>query len=1654
MKLIKEEVNQKNKYEKLFDEMLEYMEFRLVKYPDGTFGLIDLQGGNLGNIEDDRFDNAVQLLDRLDIYYDDYFINPIADELKDKGIESFHKDFSIIKFRDELPDSEWDFDVLDMVINHPNDIDLNNCYREDDLIGESLKEAKENFDGMTIEEIFWKVAGHKFPVFKKDGTLTKQAEHLYGKAAKAYGEDAFDKLCADEHCFKESLKEAKENKIILNDAQKKFIYDALNWEEVYRSRRIPKELLGKEWYITTDKSLDPYAEDGDGFPWVLIIDGEYNDALGNEFADEIINCEGVASYRGKKKLKESKQLNEGTSNFWTQEGLPLYAFLTTDEVADRVRERIYSDDEYDEDNEDSYYELEDKYYDELYKDGYAVISLDDGELEDAIDKFNDRTRELSYEAYDKYDDLNRKWQDGRDTLSDEELDKIMEEANQWYDASDYLEGMKLKIKDGYYEGAQLYLDGWNRYAIAALPEEVKKDIVDRYNKIGNDFGLMKLGVSYAFSNGETGYHIIKESKKLTERRWNAVIKAGIELRDALDEGNDLERVREAILACYDELYDKGLIDEYDHDDWTEEVRDYDFDNEDDIDFELGQLYDLCDNIGAFLAVTEADLDESLSQEIGQAYRELSAKYGVDADKLVSEFMKAKYPKGFPDFNGDVIYSEKYWNEFVDWCKQEKGVNLGESCKSKKALKESANTLHIDDLNTNDTRILDAGQYYTSLELPDEAYWEDDWNKTKENLKRWDKWILECARPVIENALHEVSSDIKLVGELSYYHPAKYNFETDRIYFDVELPKETLDRLVEENIKKPEFLQFLKDHYTSRDGFWSHMANNSDGFMKQDDLKKLTSILAFNLSDSFDDRQRDFVEEVVYDWYDLEVHDEEDMDESLKESEDDTKALIDFLNSLKLDDEVEEKVIGDWTVNAWTTEPGLNFSRGFYIVQIDNDKLNKHFSIPDCETQEELEYKRDRVIKDRLGKSLKEGVSEEILKTPRGDFKIYKGTWRDFKNEADFDDWGFWFDHSIPEDAVYSDIEKWYKIMHNHKNNNAIAVLYKDFTNKGLKEGYFDTDFDNKKVRNEIIGWWDAVERWNADNDYPYDIDNGDKEHATAQEVEEMLIAMWDMLLALRDEQKDSDEAKALLRRGKHIYNKYAGLSQFNESVHTEKVEEGIDSVSNMIAKQWAIDDASAKKSKMSFEQFEEANASSNIDKNYLKSAYETYINEFDRFEKEIVPIINDVLNNYVAYDGFGRLIARYFDDKSWSLQLDLSRDSRDKRVTGNYDGVRVNGNYDEFGKYTDGLTEYNGYHTFNDAYSLFKKFNLLDGERLELECYTGQYTETCCSKPKSESYKNTKSLALGLNAGVDIESLPGVPQSLVDKYESEDIMIYVDHHNKTWGIELSDYTSPKDITRDERLYIKRTLGSMLPGYKYDRNFSGISLPSEKTANESIKESKEEDLTADEIAYKKYQDGEYTYQDYVDVCTQEECEPLPEIKESIEEAKDSKFCAYMILDDKFDELDTPVDSEFEEKGLHTIDDIKEYVKKTYPNAKRIVKMCYTFDNEQMKECEDEFEIINLDDAKVEEKVGASKESAHKEPENKPEGNWAWDKDACDWYDKDTDTFHSETIKEEVVEESIEPETYVEDMEGFDDIDFLEESIFDAPIITDLFGDYDC
>ncbi len=101
-------------------------------------------------------------------------------------------------------------------------------------------------------------------------------------------------------------------------------------------------------------------------------------------------------------------------------------------------------------------------------------------------------------------------------------------------------------------------------------------------------------------------------------------------------------------------------------------------------------------------MAEIKMNESQSQEIGNYYREFSKKYNLDLNKLVYDedgFMNSCYPDGFPDFDGDVIYSEKYWGEFEKWLKDVKGIELDEgknkSCRrASKRLTEDGKTEKI------------------------------------------------------------------------------------------------------------------------------------------------------------------------------------------------------------------------------------------------------------------------------------------------------------------------------------------------------------------------------------------------------------------------------------------------------------------------------------------------------------------------------------------------------------------------------------------------------------------------------------------------------------------------------------------------------------------------------------------------------------------------------------------------------------------------------------------------------------------------------------------------------------------------------------------------------------------------------------------------
>lgn len=133
----------RNKWEDLFVYYLDLTEFSLVKYADGTFGLDDRQGANLGEIESERFETAQEIFSRMECYINDYILEPL-----DYGVDDYEffddKDIDCwscetwLSLRDKYVDmcteffTEYkeEFDICDMIANHYEEINLENCYTE------------------------------------------------------------------------------------------------------------------------------------------------------------------------------------------------------------------------------------------------------------------------------------------------------------------------------------------------------------------------------------------------------------------------------------------------------------------------------------------------------------------------------------------------------------------------------------------------------------------------------------------------------------------------------------------------------------------------------------------------------------------------------------------------------------------------------------------------------------------------------------------------------------------------------------------------------------------------------------------------------------------------------------------------------------------------------------------------------------------------------------------------------------------------------------------------------------------------------------------------------------------------------------------------------------------------------------------------------------------------------------------------------------------------------------------------------------------------------------------------------------------------------------------------------------------------------------
>ena len=158
---------QQNKWEQLFEQFMDLTEFSLIKNknprlvlrykdPDGNpveevhegiWSIYDCQGANLGDIESDRFDNAKQIFERMDIYINDYIYRDLEEEIDAYEVDlegrelpwsaetwlALRNDQEFCKkYNKFFDDHKFEFDILDMICNHYEEIDLNNVYLEEE----------------------------------------------------------------------------------------------------------------------------------------------------------------------------------------------------------------------------------------------------------------------------------------------------------------------------------------------------------------------------------------------------------------------------------------------------------------------------------------------------------------------------------------------------------------------------------------------------------------------------------------------------------------------------------------------------------------------------------------------------------------------------------------------------------------------------------------------------------------------------------------------------------------------------------------------------------------------------------------------------------------------------------------------------------------------------------------------------------------------------------------------------------------------------------------------------------------------------------------------------------------------------------------------------------------------------------------------------------------------------------------------------------------------------------------------------------------------------------------------------------------------------------------------------------------------------------
>ena len=132
-----------------------------------------------------------------------------------------------------------------------------------------------------------------------------------------------------------------------------------------------------------------------------------------------------------------------------------------------------------------------------------------------------------------------------------------------------------------------------------------------------------------------------------------------------------------------------------------------------------------------------------------------------------------------------------------------------------------------ELNTNLIPFF-SGTYYTMWEIYET---DDDGNELEVNYNSNDfmQSIINAYKRQQPQILRDLKEAADFITNINFpgtsNSPREYNFGTDTIDFDLTINKTKLKQTIKKLESDPEFHKFLKDKYTSYDGFISFTPNN-------------------------------------------------------------------------------------------------------------------------------------------------------------------------------------------------------------------------------------------------------------------------------------------------------------------------------------------------------------------------------------------------------------------------------------------------------------------------------------------------------------------------------------------------------------------------------------------------------------------------------------------------------------------------------------------------------------------------------------------------------------------------------------------------------------------------------------------------------------